>query len=76
MSLLDKIFGAAKRASQVNPELIDRVVNVIGNVVDRVRDRGEARERLARAARRGDLDFLLDAVAADKKVAEDYVRKG
>lgn len=75
MSLLDKLFGG-RRLPQVSPELVQRVVDVIGNVVERVRDRGEARERLARAARRGDLDFLLEAVEADKKRAEDYVRRG
>jgi hypothetical protein len=75
VSLLDKLFGG-RRLPQVSPELVQRVVDVIGNVVERVRDRGEARERLARAARRGDLDFLLEAVEADKKRAEDYVRRG
>lgn len=75
MSLLDKILGRA-RLPQVDPALIGRVVDVIGSVVDRVRNRDEARERLARAARRGDLDFLLDAVDADRKRAADYVSNG
>lgn len=75
MSLLDTILGRAP-ARKLAPEIVSRVFEIVDAVVQQVRDRQEARERLARRARAGDLDFLLDAVAADRRKAQDYVRDG
>lgn len=75
MSLLDTILGRSS-ARKLAPEIVARVFDIVDAVVQQVRDRQEARERLARRARAGDLDFLLDAVEGDRRKAQDYVRGG
>lgn len=75
MSILDTILRRAP-ARKLAPAIVEQVFAVVEAVVERVRDRQEARERLARRARAGDLDFLLDAVESDRRKAEDYVRGG
>ena len=77
MSLLDKLLGrAGAPKAALAAEAVEKLVEVVGVVVDRVRDRTEARERLARAARRGDLDFILDAVEFNRRRAENYAKTG
>jgi hypothetical protein len=71
MSLLDKIFGR-----RLPGGTISRVVEVVRAVVDGARDLSEMRERLARKARAGDLDFLLDHVARAQAKARAFERDG
>lgn len=73
MGLLSRLFG---RKPVLSPEVVDRVVGTVARVIDRARDIAEMRERMARAARAGDLDFLINAIEADRRLAEQYVRGG
>lgn len=76
MSLLDRLLGRNADKPAIALEAIDRVAQLVGQVIDGVRDRDEARQRLARLARAGDLDFLIDAVELDRKRALAFTKAG
>lgn len=74
MSLIDII--RRPNVAKLAPEIAEGVLEVVGSIVERARDLAAARQRLARAARRGDLDFLLTSVRADKDRAQRFIDNG
>lgn len=72
MSLLSRLL----RRNPARDEALDLLVTVIKRVADGAHTVEQIRERLAEAARRGDLDDVVAKLLDAKRAAELYVKTG